>query len=248
MNEPGTTATGRGSQPLRKAARDARERIRLTWLPRVAIAVGTSLLLWLYVAATSEPNRPNTTRYPAVAVRILNQDGGLVLAGDAPTVSVLVRDRSGSLDAGDGAPQVYIDLAGRGEGAQLIPVQVRDGGGGDVLSVQPAQVRVVLELAASVTLPVRVLPAPGDDPESLPDGLVVEPGRVTVVGSGREVERIRVLRVDVSAEELPPGSSRTLPVLAVDRAGRPVDAERIDPPEVTVTRPTRGAPSPSPRE
>lgn len=231
----GRTPTASRAPRVREAA--------LPQLPRLAVALGMSLLLWLYVASIGEP--ANRTRYPRVPIEVRNVRENLILSRDPPGVSIEVRALPGaSLGATAGVPSAYIDLAGRGPGAHLAPVRVEEVDGAEVVNVQPRQVRVQLEPTRSAVLPVRLSPTVRGPAAASLTRAVVQPAQVTVEGSQGELQRVAQVRADVDPRALAPGTQQAAPLLAVDAAGRAVDTVRLVPSQVVVTLPPAATATP----
>lgn len=231
----GRTPTASRAPRVREAA--------LPQLPRLAVALGMSLLLWLYVASISEP--ANRTRYPRIPIEVRNVRESLILSRDPPGVSIEVRPLPGAaLGAAARAPSAYIDLAGRGPGSHLAPVRVEEVDDAEVVNVQPRQVRVQLEPTRSAVLPVRLSPTTRGPAAASLARAVVQPAQVTVEGSQGELQRVAQVRADVDPRALEPGAQQTAPLLAVDAAGRAVDAVRLLPSQVVVTLPPAATATP----
>lgn len=209
-----------------------------TRLPRAAVALGMSVLLWLYVGAISNPqSAPSVTFYPEVPVKLSNLDQSLLLAGTSPTVAVRVRNVGGPTDEITGQPAVFVDLSGLGPGTRLIPVNIEGLNDRRVVSIEPPQVRITLEKAQRRVFSVqaRVI---GLTSATRPDTeLTVSPPEVTVVGSKAAIQKVSAVTAVVEEAAIRPGAVQTVPVQAVDPAGRPLQGLTLNPAEVRVTAP-----------
>lgn len=229
------TAEGRGTAPrtsVRAAAR-LQERLRRSRAPRALAALGMSLLLWLYASSITTLGQP--VLYPSVPVGLRNIRGDVVLVGTAPTVKVRVQSTGGA-DTDPGQPEAYVDMAGAGPGAVSLPVHIDGLRDSQVVSIEPPQVRLMLETAEERNMPVdvRVISDRSDTPtESLPS----EPDNVIVRGSAKAVRRVRAVTAVLELPDVAPGLTQAVPVQAVDRAGRPVQDVTLTPSEVDITIP-----------
>ncbi len=211
-------------------------------LPRVAAALGMSLLLWLYVASIAEP--PNRVQYPSVPVEVRNLGTSLVRSGPVPTVSIEMRPRPGTDGVGnEGLPQAYVDLRGLGAGTHTVPVRVENMENALSMNVQPPQVRIRLEPAVSATLPV-IVPGTNGPNSALARSARTEPQEAQVTGTGADVQRVHSVQVNVDWQAFAPGTSVSAPLVAVDRAGRSITTVSISPERVDVTVPVATTPTP----
>ena len=221
----------------------ARSRDGIARVPRAAIALGMSLLLWLYVSAISNPAEvPPGTVYSAVPVELRNVDPNLLPVGTPPRVTVRVRSIQGIGSSDDSPPTAYVDLRGVGPGTELAPVRVEAPNNVRIVSVTPPQSRVRLEPAESRTMPVRMA---GDGVAlNLLGTATLEPRQVRVSGASGVISQVEEVVAVVDALEMEPGTTHTVPVQAVDAAGKPVDAVTITPSEVQLKLPPAATPSP----
>lgn len=208
-------------------------------LPRAAVALGMSTLLWLYVGTMQEttPRNASANVYGGIPVELRARAANLVEVGTSPAVTVTVRNSAGSA-VEPRQPVAYVDLSGvTTAGSMLLPVRLEGVSDSQVVAVRPPQVRVVLEEAESRTMSVRVrmLVAGGGEPEYRL--LSAEPSQVTVAGARRAVDRVRSVTAVLDLPELRTGDTETVAVQAVDRSGRPVPEVALSPSEVLVTVP-----------
>ncbi|MDP9380805.1 MAG: CdaR family protein [Chloroflexota bacterium] len=215
-----------------------RDAAGLSPLPRVAVALGMSALLWLYVLSVTDPARTTTIRYPAIPVQLRNADPNLVLEETPKTVAVEVRSALLSRNGQTQDPlAAYVDLSGMTAGTRLVEVRIEGIDEEQLISVQPSQVRIQAEAAESVTLPIAIGPSLAEVPPEHRERVRIEPSQVRITGSSADLKRIREVWVDIDPEALTPGTTQNAQVLAVDRMNRPVQPQRISPDQVRVILP-----------
>jgi len=144
-----------------------------------ALALG--ILLWLTV--TGELVERKMTRVP---IFYRNLGANLEITDQPESVDVSIRGNQGligGLQTGD--ITVVLDLAGRGPGANVFPLQpghVNIPIGVEVTHIDPSSIQIWLERASSVEVPVRPMldgqPAPG----YVVKQLLVDPAKVVLIG------------------------------------------------------------------
>lgn len=220
----------------------ARETGGLPQVPRLAAALGMSLLLWLYVASIADP--PNRIQYPSVPVEVRNLNQQLVRRGPAPTVSIEMRPIPGANRVTDTAPpSPYVDLAGLGTGFHVVPVRLEDTNNALSVEIQPPQVRVQLVPAMTATLPVQIGSESGTSSRLAAD-VQISPEQVTITGAEGDVDRVKAVRANVNWQTFVPGTTVSAPIIAVNEEGHQVNAVSISPPRVQVTLPPEATVTP----
>lgn len=220
----------------------AREAVHLPQLQRVAVALGMSALLWMYVAAISEA--PQRVLYPSLQVGIRNPGQGLVVVSEPPAVSIETSAPRGTRNGEDVEPRPYIDLAGLPAGRHAVPVRVESIPAAEVTSIQPPQASIVLERAESKPVPVRLEAMEGTKTADQLELLDFAPTQVTVKGPADALARVDRAVADIAVEDLAPGSTISVTLVPVNRSGRQVSGVSANPQAVVVTLPAAGTATP----
>lgn len=225
-----------------------REPAGLSRLPRLAVALGMSLLFWLYVSSISDPTQPQTrTIHPnvPVAVRNINQD--LLIVGELPSVDVQIANAGqNGADRDNVAPEPYVDLENLGPGTTTVPVRIENLENTNALVIQPPQITVRLEEAQRTAFPVKLRYIAANTESFDPADLRLSPDEVIVAGPRRSVNRVVEVRANVDLGSLSPDVSQAERLSAVDRAGKTVDGVTIEPAQVLVRIPPPATSAPTP--
>jgi len=229
------TTTDRDT-PITTRLRGAGEPTSLSRLPRLAVAVGMSLLLWLYVSSISDPTRPQTsTIHPNVPVTVRNIAQNLLIVGDLPTVEIQISNIGRTGPASEAVtPEAFVDLENIGPGNTSVPVRIENLENVGTVIVQPPRVTVRIEEAQRASFRVKTRIIAADTQSINPADLRLSTDRVTVRGPRRSLNRIVEVRANVDMATLAPDVSQSVTLLATDRAGKEVDGVAIEPAEVSV--------------
>ncbi len=214
----------------------------LEWLLSNVGSMMLSLLasLTVWIAANQSLNPVEIAELDdPVEINVVGLDEGLIIVNDYPkTTRVTLRAQRNtwpSLSAEDIIATA--DLSGLGPGVHTVRLDIRVVAQAIVVAANPSNVRFELEEVRERTLPVQLVvngdPATGyrvDEP-------VIDPPEVTVRGPRSRVELIGEIRAEVSAEGLREPLTATLPVVALDSDGNPVEGVTITPAEVDVELP-----------
>ncbi len=225
-----------------------REPAGLSRLPRLAVALGMSLLFWLYVSSISDPTQPQTrTIHPKVPVAVRNINQDLLIVGELPSVDVQIAN-AGQNGAGrdNVAPEPYVDLKNLGPGTTTVPVRIENLENTNALVIQPQQITVRLEEAQRTAFPVKLRYIAANTQSFDPADLRLSPNEVIVTGPQRSVNRVVEVRANVDLGSLSPDVAQAEKLLAVDRAGKTVDDVNIEPAEVLVRIPPPATSTPTP--
>lgn len=194
-----------------------------------------SLLVALALWAFASSGATRTGIFPAnISLQLLNVPDGL--AASAEVDAVRVRISAEQLVWRQLRPDSFratLDLAGRAAGVHDVPVRIDPlVPNVQVIEVLPKSVVVQLEPQAVRSVPVEVR-SQGDPAEGFfPSEGTTDPASVTVRGAASELERLHgvVAVVDVSgASDL---REATVPVQAIDSAGRPLERVALSPARV----------------
>lgn len=220
---------------VRSRARDGIPRA-----PRLAVAVGMSFLLWLYVSAVTDPTiAPPSTVYSSVPVELRQIGADVVPQGNPPSVSVRVLSERGAADEDVVAPKAWVDLTGAGPGNEIRSVRVDVPSGVSLVSVTPPQVRVRLEASVERVMPVRAATQGLTQDREIP--VEFSPQQVVVTGGSVSVSRITEVVAVFDFEDLPPGARLEATVQARNAKGAAVTNVSISPAQIVVTRPPTSA-------
>ncbi len=225
-----------------------REPAGLSRLPRLAVALGMSLLFWLYVSSISDPTEPQTsTIHPNLPIAVRNIDQDLLIVNKLPSANVQIANTGRNEEERDqDTPVPYVDLGNLMPGNRMVQVQVDNVNDPNAVAIQPAQIPVWIEEVHRTSFPVTTRYIAADTNAFDPADLRLSPDRVIVRGARRNVSRVAEVRMNVDLASLSPDAPQTQTLFATDRAGRSVNDVAIDPPKVLVRLPPPATSTPTP--
>lgn len=200
------------------------------------LSVAVAVALWYMVAAD---RNPQTDRTLSVELRARGLPAGLVVVGTTPRVEVKVRGpRSAVGELNPEGVEAYVDLTQVTEaGEYRLPVRVRVPQGMRVVSVQPDEVVVGVDVVARRQVPVEVVlqgtPAPG----AVLGQPSVQPAQVTVQGPRSLVQQVQRAWVAVDVTGLRSSLTQSLRVRVEDQTGAELPLVAAQPQNVQVTVP-----------
>lgn len=200
------------------------------------LSVAVAVALWYMVAAD---RNPQTDRTLSVELRARGLPAGLVVVGTTPRVEVKVRGpRSAVGELNPEGVEAYVDLTQVTEaGEYRLPVRVRVSQGVRVVSVQPDEVVVGVDVVARRQVPVEVVlqgtPAPG----AVLGQPSVQPAQVTVQGPRSLVQQVQRAWVAVDVTGLRSSLTQSLRVRVEDQTGAELPLVAAQPQNVQVTVP-----------
>ncbi len=216
-----------------------REPAGLSRLPRLAVALGMSVLFWLYVSSISDPTQPQTrTIHPNLPIAVRNIDQDLLIVNKLPSVNVQIANTGRNEEERDqDTPVPYVDLGNLGPGTATVPVQIENLEDTNALVIQPRQITVRLEETQRTAFPVKPRYIAANTQSFDPADLRLSPDEVIVAGPRRSVNRVVEVRANVDLGSLSPDVAQAARLSAVDRSGKPVDGVSFEPTEVLVRLP-----------
>lgn len=204
-------------------------RLKHNWGYKV-FAFFTAILLWIYVRTQQNPI---VTQEVKREVEVKGLAPGLILTSPLPTVNLLIRAPKKRLEQIDlNSINAEISLDGREEGSYEVPIKVSVPKGVSV-SYKLKNVRVVLDRIISQEVAVQpVISTPPPEGFSLA-GIYLNPTNVLVYYPSSQKGNLSGVQVFV---DLSKGEGDVmLPVLAVDKQGKPMANSRVVPPLVKVS-------------
>jgi YbbR domain-containing protein len=210
-------------------------------LPTFLFAIILAFTSWVAAVNSSDPSEQRSYSQP-VTIHILGQDPQMVIQGDyIQQVSVVLnapRSTWNTLTAQPSYIKAYIDLSGLSTGVYQVPVQVQvDTKPVQIISVSPQTVKVSLEKLVSKAMGVN-LQITGDPAVGFETGIsTLSPSTTTVSGPASLVGQIGQVRAVVSLNQAKENILSTLPILAVDQNGDPIDGLSFSPSSVSVSLP-----------
>ena len=225
-----------------------REPSGLSRLPRLAVALGMSLLFWLYVSSITDSTRPQTsTIHPNVPIEVRHIDQNLLIVNELPSVNLQIANNGRNEEERDQNPPVpYVDLGNLRPGNTIVQVQVDNVDDPNAVAIQPAQIPVWIEEVHRTSFPVTTRYIAANTKAFDPADLRLSPDRVIVQGARRNVSRVTEVRMNVDLASLSPDAPQTQALFATDRAGKTIIDVTIDPKEVLVSLPPPAASTPTP--
>ncbi len=196
-----------------------------------ALALVLALALWGYVVG--DRNEEMMANFD-VRLEFLNPPTGLVVSPSARSVSVtLMGERRVIASLDSLALASDVDLRGLAAGRYQLPVRFVTPHRTVVTQMTPSTVEVELFRVLEKQLPVQVVP-PADMPEGyVMDGTTVTPDTVTVLGREDVLNRLDVLTVRPTVQQLSQGGAWTMALHLPSGAAE--DHVTFRPAEVTVS-------------
>jgi YbbR domain-containing protein len=217
----------------------------LRWLGRnlstLLLAFILALVVWVSAVLSTDPNVEAVVPR-AVKLEVIGLDPAYLQVANLPSQVRITLNAPQSiwsqLNAGQGDIRAWVDLSGLGEGEHVVRVNtqvtlnpVR------VVSVEPAEIRVRLEVLTSRVMPVQ-LSVSGEPALGYRKGSpVIEPSEVTLTGPQSEVSKVAVVRAALDVSGVNDTVKKSVTLQALDQSGNLVSGVSILPPVVTVTQP-----------
>jgi YbbR domain-containing protein len=200
-------------------------------LPLKAAAFCLAVFLWFWVLLNERNpivELPVRTEIAAEAVK-----EGLALQGPLPTAEIRVRGLKREMEGRTGRwVEAYVSCKGLDSGRHRLAVRTRGPENVSVVSVEPGELAVILEPVVTEAKPVdfRLTGEPPAGYELL--GATVSPELVRVAGARSRVDRVARVVATMDLSSAVPDVSVSLPVRALDSAGREAAGVTLNPPRV----------------
>lgn len=210
-------------------------------LSTLILALILALVVWVSAVANDDPNEQATTR--AIPLEVIGPDSSLMVTNELPgqarltlraprSVWIQLNNRPELIEA-------WIDLSGLEAGTHTVEVkwQIREVRAYRFRSIEPARVEVVLEPLISEEMPVQVQ-LQGEPPIGYRRGnLLLSPQAVTVSGPESIVSQVEEVRGSLNIANARETVRSTLPVVAVNANGEPVQGVTVSPSSILATQP-----------
>jgi len=210
-------------------------------LPTLILSFLLAVAVWISAVTAADPNE--TRQFPeAVKVEVLGLDPEFSLVGDVPdTIIVTITAPNSVWNTLLTTPDVvnaYLDLSGKMAGDYEIKIKTQvDARPVEVVSVEPAFVRVHLEKSATISLPVELMPQ-GEAATGYDIGTPsFSENTANVTGPESLIAQIDKVIAPVNIEGILQTLSQAVRLRAVDKNGLTVENVSIAPDRVTVTLP-----------
>lgn len=194
-------------------------------------SVALAIILWLLAAG--EGDLGGTERYYSLPLTAQNLPADQVLLDPLPVVRVRLRGLSPILSLVEDDLQAVVDLTGAEEGQSNYGVTVPTPVGVEVVSISPQWVTLRTEQLLTTQYPVRV-GLLNIYPQALAYKVTPVPGEVTVTAPRSILAQVQQVVAYISVGEGRDSFQETVPVWAVDSAGRPVQGVQIEPGQITL--------------
>ncbi len=210
--------------------------IRWLWenLGTLLLALVLSFTVWVVAVNTEDPLVERPFSIP-IAIRYTGLEEDLTVVGEPPaTVRITLRAPE-SIWQGLRSEDIVarVDLHGLGAGTYEVPVELellrRPA---QVVAAEPQRLRLTLEPASSVTLPVQVVPLGEPAVGSRVTAVRATPESAVVRGPSSSVARIIGLRAEIDVTGWSLSGEDESPLEAFDREGRAVEDVQITPAQV----------------
>lgn len=210
--------------------------IRWLWenLGTLLLALVLSFTVWVVAVNTQDPLVERPFSIP-IAIRFAGLAEDLTVVGDPPATARITLRAPESVWQGLQSDDILarVELRGLNAGTYQVPVQLellrRPA---QVVSIEPDRLELRLEPAASVTLPVQVVPLGEPAVGSRVKEVRSTPESAVVRGPSSSVARIIGLRAEIDVTGWSVSGDDDSPVEAFDREGRAVEDVQITPAEV----------------
>jgi YbbR domain-containing protein len=217
---------------------------------QILVALGLSLMIWIFVTFTTNPDVRETFTTPPVTVNamssdlvIMNPETGLPRQDQdelSPVdVQISTDQRTlSALNSSDFAASVSLDTLGAG--THLVPVDVAvPSDNVRILAVEPEELSIRLESVVTSTVPITidVIGSPPfsyerGEPSVSSDNEDIE--QVEITGPLSLVERVNSVGATVNIEQLQSTFVSTISLVPYDANGDPVEGVTSDPEQVNV--------------
>jgi YbbR domain-containing protein len=214
------------------------------WLLRnlsaLLLAILLATVVWVTAVVTSDPNETNTTK--PIPIESVGLGTNMLPIGDIPNFVRLTLEAPKSvwekINNNSSSIQAWIDYSGLEGGEYTLPINVEiDTSPYKLISIEPAEVNVILEPLKTIDVPIQVIVI-GEPPLGYKkDPVQVSPTNVQVTGPESAVSNVNQAKVTLDIA----GASQTvisnIDIEVVDASGAPVGGISIDPQFATVTQP-----------
>jgi YbbR domain-containing protein len=212
-----------------------------TNLGTLILAFALAVVVWFSAETAANPNIESNRSVP---LEIFGLDPNMLVVGSPPAqVRVTLRSPTSvmnSLDSVDGSITAWVDVAGLEAGTYELEVHAQASetyGPVRVTAITPQFVTLTLEPLITRSLPVDLVIS-GDPAIGYQKGIPsYTPDTVTVSGAASVVNQVSSTQVALDISEADETIDTTIPVLALDANGEPVEGLLINPKEISVTQP-----------
>ncbi|MEX0788864.1 MAG: CdaR family protein, partial [Anaerolineales bacterium] len=210
--------------------------LRWVWenLGSLVLAFVLSFTVWVVAVTTEDPLVERTFSLP-IPIQYLDLGEGLTIVGETP------REVRVTLRAPESAWQglrtddivARVELGGLAAGSFEVPVVVEvSRRPAQVSAVEPARLRLTLEPASSVTLPIQVVQLGETAVGTRVASMRPTPDSAVVRGPSSSVARIAGLRAEMDVTGWPQSGDDEAVLSAYDREGRAVADVEITPAQI----------------
>ncbi len=217
----------------------------LRWMTRnlrtCLLAFALAVAVWVTAVTSSNPDETNTLPAP-IPIEFIGQEAGLVQTATLPTsVEVTLRAPKsvwGQILDDPASIRAIVDMTGLTAGMHTLEVAIQvNARPVRVLSVSPRTVDLILEPLASRTLPVNLVVS-GEPALGYQAGEpVLTPAEAAVSGPASLVAQVTSLRADLDLTNTRENLETSLPLVALDSNGNPLNGLTISPKTVGVSVP-----------
>lgn len=195
-------------------------------------SLALAVILWLLAAG--EGDLGGTERVFSLPLTARNLPADQALLDPLPVVRVRLRGLSPILALVEDDLQAVVDLSEAEEGRSSYSVQVPTPVGVEVVSISPERVTVRTEQVLSQQFPVRV-GLLDIYPRALTHQVTPDPEDVVVTAPRSILAQVDQVAAYISVGEQSGDFTVTVPLTAIDQAGRPVQNVQLNPQQITVT-------------
>ena len=214
------------------------------WLLRnlsaLLLAILLATVVWITAVVTSDPNEINTTK--PIPIESVGLGTNMLPIGDIPNFARLTLEAPKSvwekINNNSSSIQAWIDYSGLEGGEYTLPINVEiDASPYKLISIEPAEVNVILEPLKTLDVPIQVIVI-GEPPLGYKkDPVQVSPTTVQVTGPESAVSNVNQAKVTLDIAGASQTVSSNIDIEVVDASGAPVEGISIDPQFATVTQP-----------
>lgn len=209
-------------------------------LRTIFLALLLAVFVWVSAMLAADPNETREYQRP-VNLELIGQDAGLIIVNKIPSQVRLTLTAPHSiwikLNDDPSLVRAWIDLSGLSKGEFALPVKTQVGiSPHKVLTVDPAEIQLTLELLLVKTFPVQIV-TKGDLTMGYRKGLgTSDPAQVTALGPESSVSKVSGVIANLDISGLSETLHKNVALSAVDRDGNPVTGVTITPQMVSVNQ------------
>lgn len=207
----------------------------LLWAFLLAVAV------WIAAVTAADPDELRTYPNP-VRIEVIGQDPSMVMDSSVPSeVQISMRAPQSvwnELAAQPGSVRAVLDLSGLSAGQHTVRVQIQvTARPVRIVSVSPSTVTFTLEPMVSRTLPLQTTVSGQPAVGYQVGDLTIDPTDVVLAGPESVASQVAKVQIVVDISGVREGIDQSMPVQALDAAGKPLSGLSIQPEAVHVTLP-----------